>query len=133
MKFFKCNICGNIVEMVDDKNGKLSCCGKEMVELIPGSVDASMEKHVPVIEEKDGEVIIKVGEVPHPMLNEHYIEWIVVHTDQGFYRKHLKPGQEPMAKFALLNNEIVLSAYAFCNLHGLWKKILLSDKVNATK
>lgn len=123
MKFYKCEHCGNIIEFVDEKNPNIICCGEKMKELVPGSVDAALEKHVPVIEEVDGKVVVKVGEVIHPMLDNHYIEWIVVHTDQGIYRKHLKPGNAPIAEFALLDNEIVFSAYAYCNLHGLWKKV----------
>lgn len=124
MKFYKCSKCGNIVELISEKNGDLICCGEPMKELIPGEVDAAVEKHVPVIKEENGKVIISVGEVSHPMLPEHFIEWIVVHTDQGYYRKRLFPGNKPIAEFALLDNEIVFSAYAYCNLHGLWKKIL---------
>lgn len=123
MKFLKCEHCGNIVEFVDEKQPHIICCGEEMKELVAGSVDAALEKHVPVIEEKDDKVIITVGEVAHPMVENHFIEWIVVHTDQGVYRKHLKPGSAPRAEFALLDNEIVFSAYAYCNLHGLWKKV----------
>lgn len=123
MKFYKCLHCGNIVEMIEDKNVPLFCCDEKMMELIPGSIDGAKEKHIPVIKEDDGLVTINVGEIDHPMLPEHYIEWIIVHTDRGIYRKHLKPNDKPEAKFALLENEIVLSSYAYCNLHGLWKKI----------
>lgn len=122
MKFYKCEKCGNIIEMITDKCPGLTCCGEPMKELIPGESDGAHEKHVPVIEEKDGEAIVRVGEVAHPMLDVHYIEWIVLHTDQGYKRRHLHPGDAPLAKFALLDNEIVFSAYAYCNLHGLWKK-----------
>lgn len=123
MKFYKCLHCGNVVEMIDDKNVPLFCCGEKMMELIPGSIDGAKEKHIPVIKEDEGLVTINVGEIDHPMLPEHYIEWIIVHTDRGIYRKHLKPNDKPEAKFALLENEIVLSSYAYCNLHGLWKKV----------
>ncbi len=123
MKFYKCLHCGNIVEMVLDKGVTPSCCGESMKELIPNSVDASNEKHVPVIIEGDNKVTIKIGETIHPMSEEHYIEWILIHTDRGIQRKYLRPNSEPVAEFALLEDEIVLSAYAYCNLHGLWKKI----------
>ena len=123
MKFYKCLHCGNIVEVVLDKGVTPSCCGELMKELIPNSVDASNEKHVPVIIEGDNKVTIKIGEVLHPMSEEHYIEWILIHTDRGTQRKYLRPNAEPVAEFALLDDEIVLSAYAYCNLHGLWKKI----------
>lgn len=123
MKFYKCLHCGNIVEMIKDTNVPLFCCGEKMMELIPGSIDGAKEKHIPLIKEDDGLVTVNVGEIDHPMLPEHYIEWIIVHTDRGIYRKHLKPNDKPEAKFALLENEIVLSSYAYCNLHGLWKKV----------
>ncbi len=123
MKFYKCLHCGNIVEMVLDKGVTPSCCGESMKELIPNSVDASNEKHVPVIIEGDNKVTIKIGEAIHPMSEEHYIEWILIHTDRTIQRKYLRPNAEPVAEFALLDDEIVLSAYAYCNLHGLWKKI----------
>lgn len=123
MKFYKCEHCGNIIEMIVDKGVNPLCCGEKMKELIPGEVEAAHEKHIPVIEELDDKVIVKVGEVTHPMAEEHYIEWIVIHTDRGVYRKNLKPGDAPIAEFALLDNEITLSAYAYCNLHGLWKKV----------
>lgn len=123
MKFYKCLHCGNIVEMVLDKGVTPSCCGESMKELIPNSVDASNEKHVPVIIEGDNKVTIKIGEAVHPMSEEHYIEWILIHTDRTIQRKYLRPNAEPVAEFALLDDEIVLSAYAYCNLHGLWKKI----------
>lgn len=123
MKFYKCLHCGNIVEMVLDKGVTPSCCGESMKELIPNSVDASNEKHVPVIIEGDNKVTVKIGEVLHPMSEEHYIEWILIHTDRTIQRKYLRPNSESVAEFALLDDEIVLSAYAYCNLHGLWKKI----------
>ena len=123
MKFYKCNKCGNIIEMIHDSGVKPFCCGEEMSELIANTSDGAHEKHVPVIEEFDNKVVIKVGEVIHPMLEAHYIEWIIVHTDRSIMRKHLKPFDEPIAEFALKDDEIVLSAYAYCNLHGLWKKI----------
>ena len=123
MKFYKCPHCGNIVEMIIDKGVTPSCCNEMMKELIPNTVDAAEEKHVPVIEESDGKVVVKVGEVIHPSSEEHHIEWIMVHTDRGVYRKYLRPGNEPIAEFLLHDDEIVLSAYEYCNLHGLWKKI----------
>lgn len=123
MKFYKCEHCGNVIEIVTDKEVTPSCCGVAMQELIPNSLDASNEKHVPVIEENDNKVIVKIGEVAHPMSEEHYIEWILIHTDRGVQRKYLRPNTPPTAEFALLDDEIVLSAYAYCNLHGLWKKI----------
>lgn len=122
MKFYKCNHCQNLIEMVDDRKVNPVCCGEKMMELIPGKVDASLEKHVPVVEIKDGVVEVMVGSVAHPMTEEHLIEWIVVETDKGVYRKNLKAGDAPMARFMLLDDEKVVNVYAYCNLHGLWQK-----------
>ena len=106
--------------LFDKKEIPTICCGEPMMELVANTEEAAFEKHVPVIEEKENEVIVKVGEVAHPMLPEHFIEFIVLHTDQGYKLKHLKPGDAPVASFAILDNEIVFSAYAYCNLHGMW-------------
>lgn len=122
MKFYKCNHCQNLIEMVDDRKVNPVCCGEKMMELVPGKVDASLEKHVPVVEIKDGVVEVMVGSVAHPMTEEHLIEWIVVETDKGVYRKNLKAGDAPMARFMLLDDEKVVNVYAYCNLHGLWQK-----------
>lgn len=122
MKFYKCNHCQNLIEMVDDRKVNPVCCGEKMMELVPGKVDASLEKHVPVVEVKDGVVEVMVGSVAHPMTEEHLIEWIVVETDRGVYRKNLKAGEAPMARFMLLDDEKVVNVYAYCNLHGLWQK-----------
>ena len=122
MKFYKCNHCQNLIEMVDDRKVNPVCCGEKMMELVPGKVDASLEKHVPVVEVKDGVVEVMVGSVAHPMTEEHLIEWIVVETDKGVYRKNLKAGEAPMARFMLLDDEKVVNVYAYCNLHGPWQK-----------
>ena len=122
MKFYKCNHCQNLIEMVDDRKVNPVCCGEKMMELVPVKVDASLEKHVPVVEVKDGVVEVMVGSVAHPMTEEHLIEWIVVETDKGVYRKNLKAGEAPMARFMLLDDEKVVNVYAYCNLHGLWQK-----------
>ena len=122
MYFFRCKHCGKVVMLLDKKEIPTICCGEPMEELVANTVDAAFEKHVPVVEEKDNLVTVKVGEVAHPMLPEHHISMIVLHTDQGYKIKHLKPGDVPMASFAIADNEIVFSAYEYCNLHGLWKK-----------
>ena len=122
MKFYKCKHCGNIIAVVKASGAPISCCGEKMTEIVPGTADAAVEKHVPVVEVKDGKVIVTVGEVAHPMAPEHYIEWIAVSTDQGNQRKILEPGDKPMACFALCDGEKFEAAYAYCNLHGLWKK-----------
>ena len=122
MKFYKCKHCGNIIAVVKASGAPISCCGEKMTEIVPGTADAAVEKHVPVVGIKDGKVIVTVGEVAHPMAPEHYIEWIAISTDQGNQRKILEPGNKPMACFALCDGEKFKAAYAYCNLHGLWKK-----------
>ena len=120
-KFFVCKRCGNIVAVVKAAGGTLVCCGEPMSELIPGTVDASREKHVPVVSQQGNLVTVAVGSVGHPMVDEHYIEWILLSTKHGNQRKLLKPGDAPKAVFALAEGDEVVSAYAYCNLHGLWK------------
>ncbi|MDF2676854.1 MAG: hypothetical protein K0Q97_1167 [Bacillota bacterium] len=121
-KFLKCSICGNLVSMINNSGAKMVCCGKEMGELKANSVDAAVEKHVPVIDVDGNTVTVKVGSVTHPMLDEHFIEWIYLVTEQGVQRKNLKPGQEPVAVFALADGDKVVEAYEHCNIHGLWVK-----------
>lgn len=119
-EIYKCEVCGNIVEVVHAGGGDLVCCGQPMKLMVPNTVDASKEKHVPVIEMVEGKVHIKVGEVEHPMTDEHYIEWIEILTAEKVLRKYLKPGMKPEATFMVKGD--VLEARAYCNLHGLWKK-----------
>ena len=122
MKFFICERCGNIVAMVKDSGEPISCCGQNMTEITAGTTDAAVEKHVPVVEVKDGIVTVTVGEVAHPMAPEHYIQWIALSTNKGNQRKTLEPGDEPKACFAICDGETVEAAYAYCNLHSLWKR-----------
>ena len=119
-KFYICAHCGNIVEMVHDAGVSIFCCGQKMDELIPGSVDASVEKHVPAVKVQESSVEVNVGSVEHPMVDVHWIEWVQLVTDKGSYRHYLNPGDAPYVKF-LLNDEKPLAAYAYCNIHGLWK------------
>ena len=121
LKFFKCEHCGNIIEMVEDKGVPVVCCGQRMTELVAGTSDGVREKHVPVYEVNGNTVHVKVGEVAHPMIPEHYIEWIALQTKNGVQRKELKPGEKPEANFALCDGDEVVAVYAYCNLHGLWK------------
>ncbi len=116
---YKCNVCGNIVEVVNVGGGELVCCGQPMEHLVENTVDAAKEKHVPVIEKTDTGVKVKVGSVPHPMQDDHYITWIEVIADGRAYRKYLKPGDAPEAEFQIQAEG--LTAREFCNLHGLWK------------
>ena len=116
---YKCSVCGNIVEVLVVGGGTLVCCGKDMILQEENTVDAAKEKHVPVVEKIPGGVHVKVGQVEHPMLEEHYIQWIEIHTAKKVYRKELKPGDKPEAQFMI--TEEVLAAREYCNLHGLWK------------
>lgn len=121
MKFYRCAKCGKIIEIVKDTGVPTICCGEEMKELIPGTSDGASEKHVPVISVRGNKVTVTVGSVEHPMLPEHYIEWIILETDKGVQKKTLQPGQKPAAEFVLSEGEKVLAAYEYCNLHRLWK------------
>ncbi len=118
LRIYKCNVCGNMVEVVRAGVGTLVCCGQPMEALKANTVDASKEKHVPVIEKTKTGVKVKVGSVPHPMEKEHYIEWIEIVADGRSYRKFLKPGDAPEAEFCVDAKK--LTAREQCNLHGLW-------------
>ena len=120
-KFLKCENCGNIVAVVKETGVAVMCCGEKMKEILPGTVDASKEKHVPTYTVEENKVIVKVGEIKHPMQEEHYIEWISIQTKFGNQRKLLKPNNEPEVCFALCEGDKVECVYAYCNLHGLWK------------
>jgi superoxide reductase len=119
-KFFICKHCGNLVGMIFDSTVPLVCCGEEMTELVPNTTDASNEKHVPVVTVSGDLVTVEIGSVPHPMLPEHYIQWIYLETEKGGQRKALKPGEAPKAVFALHDDKPV-AAFEYCNIHGLWK------------
>ena len=118
-QIYKCNICGNIVEILHTGGGELVCCGQPMDLMKEKKEDEGMEKHVPVIEKTNNGIKVKVGSVPHPMDDNHYIEWIEVILDENVFRKFLKPWDVPEAEFEI-NTENV-SARAYCNIHGLWK------------
>lgn len=117
-QIYKCNVCGNIVEMVHTGAGQLVCCGQPMELKKANDQDASHEKHVPVVETIDNRIKVTVGSVPHPMEEKHYIEWIEVIADGRVARKFLKPGEAPAAEFRLSGDNIEVRAY--CNIHGLW-------------
>jgi superoxide reductase len=119
LQVYKCEACGNIVEVLHGGEGELVCCGKPMVLLKENTVDAAKEKHVPVIEKVEGGYKVKVGSVPHPMEEKHYIEWVELIADGKAYRQFLKPGQTPEAIFKI--DAANVSAREYCNLHGLWK------------
>ncbi len=121
LKFYECKKCGNMVAFVKEGAGTVVCCGEPMTEIVAGTTDAAVEKHVPVVEQSGNEITVKVGSVEHPMIEEHYIEWIALETKQGAQRKVLSPSDKPEAKFTLAGGDELVAAYAYCNLHGLWK------------
>ncbi len=120
-KIFKSGECGKMVEVIKDSPNPLVCCGQPMTEMIPGTVEASSEKHLPVVEIDGNIVTVTVGSLIHPMEESHHIEWISIETKEGTQRKMLKPGEEPKAVFALTDTDEFISATESCNLHGLWK------------
>lgn len=128
MKVYKCSQCGNVISMISASGVPVMCCGKPMEEMVPNTVDASEEKHVPVVEVFATEVKVSVGEVEHPMLAEHYIEWIAIETENGSQIKKLNPGEAPAATFKTAGEKAV-AVYAYCNLHGLWKTEIVEKPV----
>lgn len=121
VQFYLCEKCGNEVEMVVSTGVTPFCCGSKMTELVAGTVEASREKHIPVYTVEEGKVLVNVGSIDHPMVEEHFIEWVVLETTNGVYRRNLKAGEAPKVEFALLPGETVQAVYAYCNLHGLWR------------
>ena len=120
IRFYVCEHCGNIIGVIHDAGVPMMCCGKKMTKLEAGVVEASHEKHIPVVE-RDGDVIrVTIGSVEHPMLEEHHIEWVYLQTNRGGQRKCLAIGSKPTVSFALCDEEPV-AVFAYCNLHGLWK------------
>ena len=121
MKFYQCSHCKNIITYVENKGVPVMCCGEKMQELVPGTVDAALEKHVPVVEKDGNKVTVKVGAVTHPMLEEHSIRFIAIETKEGSQIKYLKPGEAPETVFMIADGDEFVAAYEYCNLHGLWK------------
>jgi len=119
LRVYKCDICGNIVEMIHEGEGELVCCGEPMRLITENTTDAAKEKHVPVIEQTDHGIKVAVGSVPHPMEPDHYIEWVEVLVNGKAYRQFLEPGQAPEATFCIAGEGLVAREY--CNKHGLWK------------
>ena len=122
MKFYYCKHCKNIITFVKEVNPNIVCCNEKMVELVPGSVDDDKAVHTPGFDINENKVTVCIGSVEHPMQVEHYIEWIILETTKGVYRKNLNPGEKPEATFVLEEGEKVGSTYEYCNLHGLWVK-----------
>ena len=123
-QIYRCNICGNIVDVLHAGVGKLVCCGQEMHLLEEKTTDSGSEKHVPVVEKTDNGVKVKIGSIPHPMEENHFIEWIEIAVDGRVYRKMLKPGDKPEAEFEIDLADInVINAREYCSIHGLWKSV----------
>ena len=121
VKYFKCPVCGNIIEIIDGDIKKIKCCNKELELLVANTIDASLEKHVPSYEIDKDEIIVKIGEIIHPMEEKHYIIWISLVTDNKIIKVFLNPGDEPIVRLPYIKDSII---YEYCNLHGLWKNII---------
>ena len=119
-KFYSCKHCGNTAVLVIDKGVPVVCCGEKMTELVPNTVEASAEKHLPEVKVSGDSISVQIGSVPHPMEDAHHIEFVYVETEKGGQRKGLQPGAEPKCDFIFANDKPI-SVFAFCNLHGLWK------------
>lgn len=121
IKFYYCKHCGKVMVMVNETSVPTICCGDIMTEMIPSTTDGKTEFHVPIFQENGNIVTVHVGSSSHPMTKEHYIQWIVLMTNKGIQKKFLCPGDEPKAQFSLTDGESIIGAYAFCNIHKLWK------------
>ncbi len=122
LKFFKCNVCGNIAIKLVDKNIPLFCCGQKMQEIDVNSTDAAQEKHLPVIEQTGNKIYVKIGEIEHPMTESHYISHIIILTTLGYYVQELNYTDKPEAVYYLKDEEKLEKVYSICNLHGIWCK-----------
>ena len=122
MKIYRCNKCGNILVVVNDGGVVPKCCNEDMELLKANTTDGILEKHVPVVEIYDGTIEVKVGEIEHPMIEDHYIKMIMLETDKGCCLKFLTPGEKPETKFKLCGNENPIAVYEYCNIHSLFKK-----------
>lgn len=120
-KYYYCEICGNIIDKVEDSGNKVVCCSKNMAELEAGTTDGKVEYHVPVCNVDGNKVEVKIGEHPHPMEDDHYIQWVEIATNKGSARKYLNPGDNPIVHFFLCDGEKICGVYAYCNKHKLWK------------
>ena len=119
-KFYICKHCGNLAGLIDDMGVPMICCGEKMTELVPNTVEASMEKHLPAVTVSADSVVVEIGSAPHPMEEAHHISFVYVETDRGGQRKCLKAGEQPKLSFAFIGDKPI-AVYAYCNLHGLWK------------
>ena len=121
MNLYVCKLCGNMTELLNSSGVPMVCCGKEMTKIVPNTVEASTEKHLPEVTVSGSSVSVQVGSVLHPMESGHFITFIYMKTETGSQIKRLKPGDEPKAVFALPPDDVPVAVYAYCNLHGLWK------------
>lgn len=119
-RFFRCTHCGQIIALVKETGVPIICCGEKMQELVPNTIEASTEKHIPVYTISGNTVSVTVGSTIHPMEKEHYIEWISLQTKNGNQRVVLKPNDEPKACFKICDGDVIEAVYAYCNLHSLW-------------
>ncbi len=120
MEFYRCKHCGNLVMMMHKSGVPMICCGTEMEKLSENTVDAATEKHVPVWSREGNKIHVNIGSVDHPMIEAHYIQWIVLETLNGVQIKYLKPNEAPAADFYIASEDKPLKVYEYCNLHGLW-------------
>lgn len=121
MEFYKCKHCGNIIAYVKNTGVKVVCCKEPMERVIANSVDASQEKHVPIVEINGNDVRVLVSTIEHPMAEEHFIEWVAIETKFGNQRKILTPNSKPEVSFSLVGDDEIKNVYAYCNIHGLWR------------
>ena len=121
MRFFTCEECGTMFEYIGEAEASAMCNGQKITEVIPGTTDGAHEKHIPVVKVDGDRVIVDVGTVEHPMMEEHFIQWVVIETTNGSQRKMLHYQDKPKAEFKLTDGEKFVAAYEYCNLHGLWK------------
>ncbi len=122
MKFYRCETCGNIITKLNDSGVPVVCCGQPMKELVPGAVDGALEKHVPAVTVEGNTVRVQVGEVEHPMMEAHFIQFVALETSKGVQIKYLKPEEKPVAEFVVTAGDRAVAVYEYCNLHGLWVK-----------
>lgn len=122
MKFYRCEHCGNIIIKLHDSGVPVVCCGQPMKELVPGATDGAYEKHVPAVMVNGNSVKVQIGEVEHPMVEAHFIQFIVLETANGYQIKNLKAGDAPVAEFTVAADDKAVAVYEYCNLHGLWVK-----------
>jgi len=120
MRFFICELCGNLIGLIDDKGVPMVCCGEKMTELVPNTVEAAVEKHLPAVTIAHDSIHVEVGSTHHPMLEEHHIAFVYLSTQRGGQRKSLKAGEAPALTFRFVD-DAPTAVYAYCNLHGLWK------------